>query len=168
MAVGDQWTWNKAIEQAHERLEARGIKRLPQPIHAYRDLGEIERIENLGDDALANMLTRYLAWYSYVTVEFSYAKAAFNSFDEIYDVLLGEQMHNVSKTQDSRIVKDVLKSLAIQSNDVLKEHHRTRVELMQSMMLLEGMVKSLDIRSRGVEAEAIRRASARKVEVSRF
>ena len=114
------------------------------------------------------MLTRYLAWYSYVTAEYAYAKAAFNSFDEIYDVLLGEQMHLVSKTQDGRIVKDVLKSIAIQQHEVLKEHHRTRVELMQSMLMLEGMVKSLEIRSRGVEAEAIRRASARKVEVSRF
>ena len=48
MTTADQWTWNRAIEQAHERLAARGIKRLPQPIHAFRDLGEIEYIENLG------------------------------------------------------------------------------------------------------------------------
>ena len=164
----DQWTWRRSLERAYERLEAKGIKRLPQPIYEYRDLGEIERVEQLGEEALANMMIRYLAWYSYVTVEYAYAKAAYSSFDEIYEVLLGETMHNISKTQDGRVVKDVLKSLAIQSNEQLKECHRVRVENMQMMQILEGMVKSLEIRSRAIESEQIRRASVRKVEVSRF
>ena len=167
MTTSSEWTWRRALEQAYERLSERGIQRMPRPSHEYKDLGEVEEVERLGDVALANMMVRTQSWYSYATSELAYAKAAQAGFDEIYEVVLGTQMNRVSKTSDSRIVKDVLKSLAIDGDENLKSHHRSRVEHLQMVMLLEGTVKSLEIRCRALEGEQIRRASQRKVEVHR-
>ena len=162
--VSSEWTWKKALDQAEARLKSRGIERLAQPEHEYKDLGTIEDIADVGDVHLANLLFRHQVWYSYVTVEMAYARASLASFDEIYDVFLGEAMHNTSKTQDSRVVKEVLKSISIQGNEPLKNWHRGKVEYMQSYTLLEGMVKSLEIRCKALESESIRRASTRRVE----
>ena len=97
---------------------------------------------------LAILLFRHQAWYSYATTELAYAKAALASFEEIYDVFLGKEMHDRAKTQDSRVVKDVLRALCIAENENLRSWQRGKVEYMQQHMILEGMVKSLDIRCR--------------------
>ena len=163
----EQWTWNDAVAKAQERLSNRGLDRLSKPSHEYKDLGAIEHIENLGDEALSNLYTRYMAWHSYATVEFAYTQAAYASIDEIYEVLLGEEMYSISQEQDTRVIKDVLKSLAIQSNEKLKMVFRRRNELAQEVTLLDGMVKGLSIRATAVESESIRRASVRRLEGSR-
>lgn len=162
--IVSQWTWNSAIEKAHQRMADKGLSKLKTPSHPFRDLGSIENIESVNDDELANMLTRHLAWYSYATVELAYAKAAYNSLDEIFEAKLGEEMNRIARTQDSRLVKDILRGIAIQKSEDIKPFFRKRIELQQEMQLLEGTVKGLEIRARGVEAEAIRRASARKME----
>ena len=158
------WTWNESIKQAHKRLEQRGLKRMVQPTQDYQDLGDIEHIEDVGDHTLANMLTRHLAWYSYATVELAYSRAALSSLTELYEVELGEEMNNVAKTKDSRVVKDVLKGIAVQQSERLTMIYRKRLELIQDVNLLEGMVNGLSIRAKACESEAIRRASTRKVE----
>ena len=134
------WTWSKAVKLAHDRLESRGLSKLSQPEYDYQDIGNIEQIESVGDQALANMLTRHLAWYSYATVELSDLKSSLTSLTELFEVELGEEMNNVAKTQDSKVVKDVLKGIAIQKNDKLTAMFRKRVELIQEINLLEGMV----------------------------
>ena len=158
------WTWEAAYGKAEERLADRGLTRFAKPLHEYADLGEVENIEQLPDGALANMGTRYSAWYSYATVELSYARAAYASISEIFEATLGVAMHNISKTQDGRTVKDMLKGMAILGNEAVRGLYERKTELQQEYMLLEGTVKGLEIRVRGIEAEAIRRASARKME----
>lgn len=162
-----QYTWRRSVEQAHERLVARGLKRFPEPVHAYDDLGEIENITELGDIKLADMAMRLNSWYSYSTVELAYKKAAYASLEEIYEVLVGEAMYQGSLTNNLRVVKDVLRSMSIQNSDTLRYWHRQKIDLMQDVQLLEGTVKGLEIRCRAVESEQIRRASQRRVEVAR-
>lgn len=162
-----QFTWKTSVERAQERLRGRGIVRFPQPTYGYQELGEVEDIVKLGDKALATMTMRHQGWYSYVTVELAFARAALGALDEIYDVLLGEEMHKVALTKDGRIVKDVLKSLAIQGDELLKTWHQRRIDEVQDVQLLEGMVSGLAIRSKALNDEGIRRASARKVEYPR-
>ena len=164
LTTTSDWTWKRSVDKAHGRLQERGLHRLPSPNYRYEDLGEINSIEEVSDVALANMMLRHQAWYSYATVELSYAKAAYASFEEIYEVLLGTEMNRISKTQEGRLVKDVLKSLAIKNNESLKDQHRRKVELLQDVQLLEGMVQGLSIRCRALESESIRRASVRKIE----
>lgn len=161
----EQWTWRKAVLLAEQRLAERGLTRFQQPQHEYRDLGEVEKIERVGAEALANMMTRHLAWYSYAMVELAYAKAGLHVLDEIYSVQLAEEMNALSKTQDTRILKDVLKGMAINQSEPLKRAVRRRMERQSEVELLEGTVKGLEIRCRALEAEQIRRHSARKVEV---
>ena len=163
----DQWTWRTALAQATQRLADRGLVRLNRPVHEYKDLGELEDIEKVTDLALANMLFRYQAWYSYASVELSYAEVELASFDEVFEVKVAAKMHIVAKTQEGRVLKDVLRSLAINSDEELKGGLRSKIEYEQSVGLLRGLVRGLDIRCRALEQESIRRASARKVEVSR-
>ena len=162
-----KWTWAKAVEAAEKRLEARGLQRFPRPSYEYKDLGEVENVERISEEALANMLSRHLSWYSYASVELAYAKAAYSGLDEIYEALLGEAMYTVAQEREGRPVKDVLKGLAIKEDERLNMFFKKRLEQQQDVQLLEGMVKGLEIRSRAVEAEAIRRASLRRVEVNR-
>ena len=160
----EEYTWRRAVNAAHERLKGKGISRLAQPMHEYQDLGNIEAIDKVHDVALANMLTRHQAWYSYATTELAFSNAELYCLDEIYDVLIGEEMYKISLTKDGRPTKDVLKSLAIQGNEVLKYWHRRKMDLGQDVKLLEGMVSGLSIRCRALESESIRRASQRRVE----
>ena len=162
--VAQDWTWKRSVEQAQQRLAAKGLTRLPQPVYQYQDLGEIESIERLNEVDLANMQVRNSAWYSYVAVELAYAKAAFSAFEEMYDVLLGVEMNNINKHREGRMLKDVLQSLAVQGNENLKKSFQKRLDMLQDVTLLEGMVKGLEIRCRAVENESIRRASVRKLE----
>ena len=159
-----EWTWKRSVEQAQQRLAARGLARLPQPIYQYQDLGEIESIESLNEVNLSNMMIRNSSWYSFATVELAYAKSEFSSFEEIYQVLLGEEMNDINQHREGRILKDVLQSLAVQGNEDLKAAFQKRVDMLQNMQLLEGMVKGLEIRCKAIENESIRRASVRKLE----
>ena len=167
MTTEGQWAWGRAVAQAKERLAAKGIRPLPKPRHEYEDLGETIDIEELSDAGLANRQARTHAWHAYVTVEVAYAKAEFYSFDEVYDVFLGDEMYSQSRQHTGRVVKEMLKSLAILNNETLREYHRRRIELQLNMQLLDGMERGLAIQARALESESIRRASARRVELGR-
>ena len=67
---------------------------------------------------------------------------------------------------DTKVVKDVLKSLAIKGSEELMRAHQNRIELQQNYILLEGMTKSMEIQVKALESETIRRASSRKIEAS--
>lgn len=164
---GKGWTWHESAIQAKRRLAERGFGKTPPPAHRYRDLGEIEAIEQLGDHALANMSTRHLAWYAYATEQLAEAKSEHASLNEMFEMMLGNEMARVAKTDTGRMVKDVLRGVAIDRSEDLKKVFRRHLELMQDVQLLEGAVKSLEIRCRALEAEAIRRASSRRVDSGR-
>ena len=164
-----QWTWGQAVRAAHNRLEERGLHRLRRPLNDPEDLGGIPEIDKLGDETLANMLARAHAWHAYATVELAYALAELGSFDEIYEIKLGEEMNRVGKNQDGqRVVKDVLRSISIMGSETLTAYHRKRTELSIDKDLLQGLVKGMEIQARALESEAIRRASTRRLEGGRF
>lgn len=164
MTIDKDWTWQKAVQLAEQRLIDRGLSKLSRPEYDYIELGSIDEVEGVGETALANIAWRHSAWYSYASVELAYSRSAFHALDEIYDTLLGEAMNKVAKTQDSKMVKDILKGIAIQTDEPLKRYFRKRIELQQEMNLLEGMVNGLAIRCKAIESELIRRASLRKIE----
>ena len=159
----NKFTWQFAVAEAIRRVGERGLQRIQQPIHRYTDLGEIDNIEFLSDDVLANMLIRYNAWYSYATSELAFAKASLQSLNEMWEVLVAEGMVDYSKTSEVKLTKDVLRGMAIRSNTTLDAYFKERVLRMEEATILEGMVKSLDIRSDAVKSEFIRRASDKKV-----
>ena len=161
---GGQWTWRAAVERAQQRLEERGLVRFSKPRTAYEELDDIEELESFNEVKIAGLLARYTAWYSYATVELAYARAAYTGLDEIYDVVMGQEMLTVSRTQDGKVVKDILKGVAVQNSPVLKRYHLKRVELQQDVTLLEGFVKGSELRCKLLESELIRRAAARKIE----
>ena len=162
----EKWTWSKSVEKAKERLEERGLYRVPQPIRNIGFLGEINEIDRITDIALANMLVHAYGWYQYATVELAYAKAEFYSFEEMYDMYVGNGMQETSKMYEGRVVKDILKSLAILGSEELTRAHQNRIELQQNHILLEGMVKNIEIQVKALESETIRRASTRRMETA--
>ena len=161
---GGEWVWSDAVRKAQERLEKRGLIRLPKPQYKYMDLGEIDNIEEIGDIMLANMMVRYLSWYSFSTVELAYAGATAAALDEMYSIKQSEVMDNISKNRDTKILKDVLKGMSVYKDDDLQILFQQKMEVDQVVRLLEGTVKGLEIRCRALENESIRRATARKVE----
>ena len=162
----EKWTWSKSIEKAKQRLEEKGLYRIPQPIRNIGFLGEISDIDRITDITLANMLTHAYGWSQYTTVALAYAKAEFYSFEEMYDMYVGSEMQETAKLYDTKVVKDVLKSLAIKGSEELMRAHQNRIELQQNYILLEGMTKSMEIQVKALESETIRRASSRKIEAS--
>ena len=161
------WGWRKVVDEARQRLVDRGFPILAKPQNNLDDLGFIEAVETVSPIALANMTMRHQAWFSYVTVEHAFARAELRALEEILDVMLGERMHEIGRTADGRVVKDVLRSLAIVGDDKLKMWFRRRIELEQNDRLLEGLTRGLEIRVRALEGEGIRRAVAQKIEGGR-
>ena len=162
-APADAWGWRKVVTEARTKLEAQGFPMLPQPVNALDDLGFIEDVEAVNAIPLANMTVRHQAWFSYATTEYGVAHAEFKAFEEILEVKLGEEMHKLAKAEGSRVVKDVLKAMAIAGDEGLRNGFRKRVELEQRDRRLEALVKGLEIRCRALESEQIRRATAAKV-----
>ncbi len=159
----DAWSWRKVVTDARTKLEAQGFPMLPQPVNALDGLGFIEDVEQVNAIALANMTVRHQAWFSYATTEYGVAHAELRAFEEILDVKLGEEMHKLAKQEGARVVKDVLKAMAIAGDEGIRNGFRRKVELEQRDRRLEGLVKGLEIRCRALESEQIRRATAAKV-----
>ena len=89
------------------------------------------------------------------------------ALDEMYLVKQSEVMDNISKNRDTKILKDVLKGMAVYKDDALQILFQQKVEVDQVVKLLEGTVKGLEIRCRALETERfikIRRATVRKLE----
>ena len=162
-----EWTWREAVREATARLDSKGLTIPKKPVSDYESLSDIVNLEGLSDQKLANLMGRCYAWYSYATVEMAYSKAKLISFDEIYEVMLGKEMHRLGRTQEGRVVKDVLRSMAIMQSDNLRACHRLRIELQLNCQMLEGLVRGLEIQSKALESESIRRASERRLEGSR-
>ena len=92
-------------------------------------MGEIDRIEEVADGPLANMLIRYMSWYSYATVELSYAKVTAAALNEIFELKVANEMSKAAKTQEGRTVKDVLRGIAIQTSEELTSMERQKIEV---------------------------------------
>ena len=163
----ENWSWRRVTADARQRLIDKGYPLLPQPKSSLDELGYVEDVEALSGPALANMTVRHQAWYAYLTTQLAVVSAELTALEEILEVLLGERMHEIGQTMDKREVKDVLKALAIQRDDVIKGWFRRKMELVQDSVLLGGTVKGLEIRCRGLESEQIRRATVLKVEGGR-
>ena len=160
------WSWRQAVEIARERLASRGLKPLAKPTLELETLVFPESVESFSGIALANLSLRYQSWYSYATVELGTLNAERTSFRELFDIKLGEKMHEMAERSTDRMTKDVLRAISIQADTELKTGVRQLIELDQQACLLEALVKGLEIRCRALENEAIRRATAQKLELA--
>ena len=165
--VRQGWDWKAAVDKARRDIVEQGFPTLGKPTTPLVELGAIEQVEGISSVQLSNMSIRHQAWYSYVTVEYAAAHAELRALEEVLEVKLGEQMYTLGKVQDGRVVKDVLRAVAISQSEELRALVRRKVELEQRDRLLEGLAKGLEIRCRALESESIRRISAQKVEVGR-
>ncbi len=156
------WGWNKVVTETKQALEDQGLPMVSKPVNAMPEfLNDVEKANSI---QLANMAIRHQGWYSYATTELAISASRLKSFEEIYEVKLGEAMYHESTKHDSRITKEVLKSLVISQDNDIKIGFRRKVELDNRNRLLEGLVKGLEIRCKSLESEQIRRATIMKVE----
>lgn len=158
------WDWRKAVNEARNRLVE---NKFPIPKKPTVGLGELEYptdIESVNSIQLGNLMLRLTSWYAYATASLAFARAELTAFKEVYEAMLGQRMYYLSRTMDGRSVKDVLRSLALEKDDALGAMFQEKLELEQKVMSTEGLVESLAIQVKGIEAEQIRRATARKIE----
>ncbi len=159
------WDWRGAVDRARNRLISEGWPVPTKPIGRVSDLIFPTDVESLTSIALGNLRLRYAGWYSYATASLSFAKAELTAFSEVFEAMLGQRMYKLSKTMDGRAVKDVLRGISLQKDDVLGAMFEQKLNLTQRVQTLEGLVSGLDIQTRGIESEQIRRATARKIEM---
>lgn len=154
--------WEQIVATTRKRLVDAGYPIPVKPKTPVTELVIPEDIEALNPVRLANLLLRLHGWYAYATAQLAFFRAELSAFNEFYDVTLGQKMAGISAASESRQVKEVLKALALQQ-EPLNHMFTKRVELEQRTKLVEGLVQSLDIQTRALTNEQIRRHAAQKV-----
>ncbi len=115
-------------EQTESWLAKLDLPQMKKPTGLGREYEFPTDLGALNNYQLGQMQLQLTAWYTYTLGVIGKEEADLGAYDEVYDVRLGLAMDKEEKAHDKRVLKEVVRALAIHMDDTLNALHRQLIE----------------------------------------
>lgn len=130
MANGEaaDWSWRTAVDKANAFIAKHALPAPKQPVGLGREYDFPTDPRSLTSEKLGALRLMLSAFHGYALSIVGREDVELEAFTTVYELMLGDAMDKVQRKAEKRLVTDVLKSVTISNNDVLKRLTRAVIE----------------------------------------